>query len=314
MNINGFFDEEGKNAEATAEESFNKEEWAELKQAERDAMKETVPDQLKLIRDEAEWRESFLQMTGRLRKNYSLRNLILINSQCPEASLLFGFDDWKAKGYRINQGEKGIRIYEPSRINSEDGSIKTVFNVRSVFDISQTNAPEALVVATSYDKEKLINAIAAASPYPIYPVEDLPNGIFARTIEGKILIRKGATPRQVFGPLFREVLRLRIGLKEGAPEGPCAVFAASCSSFIITKHYGLEGEMSDFAALINPPEEIISLEPDAFGGLLDTAIKAAGKLFADMSFMLEERQRELDKPKQAAIEEKKTKEKEGRTI
>lgn len=98
---------------------------------------------------------------------YSERNSLLIDEQFKGAKAVGSFKFWSNQGYKINKGEKGIKILVPVNItyfkdknNNEkqlkyatkeekekiknkeiDTYSKTYFNVGYVFDISQTNAP-----------------------------------------------------------------------------------------------------------------------------------------------------------------------------
>ncbi len=99
--------------------------------------------------------------------NYSERNALLIDEQFKGAKAVGSFKFWSNQGYKINKGEKGIKILVPVNItyfkdkNNNEKQLKyatkeereriknkeintytrTYFNVGYVFDISQTNAP-----------------------------------------------------------------------------------------------------------------------------------------------------------------------------
>lgn len=99
--------------------------------------------------------------------NYSERNSLLIDDQFKGATAVGSFKFWSNQGYKINKGEKGIKILVPVDItyfkdkNGDEKQLKYAtkeekkmiknkeietytrkyFNVGYVFDISQTNAP-----------------------------------------------------------------------------------------------------------------------------------------------------------------------------
>ncbi len=99
--------------------------------------------------------------------NYSERNTLLINEQFEGAKAVGSFKFWSKQGYKINKGEKGIKILVPVDItyfkdkNNNEKQLKYAtkeekekiknkeietyarkyFNIGYVFDISQTNAP-----------------------------------------------------------------------------------------------------------------------------------------------------------------------------
>lgn len=81
--------------------------------------------------------------------NYSMRNAALVWSQCPDASAVAGFHDWRKAGRVVRKGEKGIAILAPMARKREDGSEGSElagFRVVYVFDVSQTD-PIAVGVA-----------------------------------------------------------------------------------------------------------------------------------------------------------------------
>lgn len=51
---------------------------------------------------------------------YSLGNQLLIFAQRPTATDARGFQAWKAAGYQVRKGERGIAIYAPMRLRVED--------------------------------------------------------------------------------------------------------------------------------------------------------------------------------------------------
>lgn len=295
MSMNNFFGEAQEDQTKDLKgDSFDREAWVKLKQAEREAMQETVPQQLVLIRDEKDWRKAYLDLMARMGRKYSTRNLVLISAQCPEAVKLSDYESWSQKGYRINKGERAILIYEPAEITGEDGEKKTVYNVRQVFDISQTNASLREEKELPFTKGQILNAIAGSSPWRIVPDAELGTVVRADQKAQEIRIRKGAEPRELFGRLLREVLRARIELRDDITPGAESVFAASAGAYVLSRRYRLETALDDFPALEKLPEEIRGMEPAEFEKLLDVAGKAANHLSRNISRLLGEKEKEED--------------------
>lgn len=96
-------------------------------------------------REWTRWLEFCSQLHG-----YSLRNLMLIQSQCPHATQVAGFRAWQAMGRQVRKGEKSLKIlgYSPvkvERTNAQGEEVEELlprFPVLSVFDISQTDPIE----------------------------------------------------------------------------------------------------------------------------------------------------------------------------
>ena len=139
--------------------------------------------------------------------SYSFNNCLLIAMQCPHASYVTGYSNWKTSFNRIvRKGEKAIRIIAPCPYKSKDKDTgeekeQLYFRTASVFDVSQTmQIPEteeiplglAELTGTVADYDKLLEAIISVSPVPVF-FEDIPGeakGYFSET-EGKIVIKQG---------------------------------------------------------------------------------------------------------------------------
>lgn len=104
--------------------------------------------------------------------NYSSRNAMMIQMQRPGATAVGSFAKFKSMGYKVNKGEKGIKIFVPTKVTVfyrqdkegnktatrlrnatqeekqkiKDGSIqtqaKTFYKIGTVFDAPQTNMPK----------------------------------------------------------------------------------------------------------------------------------------------------------------------------
>ena len=86
---------------------------------------------------------------------YSFGNVMLIMSQCPDATRVAGYRTWQSLGRQVRRGERGIRILAPSPWRREplptdppsavdaDGMVHGLsFRVVSVFDQAQTDGEE----------------------------------------------------------------------------------------------------------------------------------------------------------------------------
>ena len=76
--------------------------------------------------------EKFKQYINTMNKfhNYSTRNIILINSQNPEASFVKGYKSWQNDvGHQVQKGEKGIQILAPNMYSlSGESAIRDIEN------------------------------------------------------------------------------------------------------------------------------------------------------------------------------------------
>lgn len=95
--------------------------------------------------------EKFNAFEAQLIGGFSQKNTWMIYVQNPEATECAGFNKWKAAGRIVRKGEKGLKIFAPTKkkVRDEDGNVvqnskgedeeEKFFVMVSVFDISQTD-------------------------------------------------------------------------------------------------------------------------------------------------------------------------------
>ena len=72
----------------------------------------------------------------------STTNAVLAIMQRPAASVLGGFNQWRAAGRQVRKGEHGIMIWAPTKNRDED-SDRPGFVPITLFDVAQTDESEA---------------------------------------------------------------------------------------------------------------------------------------------------------------------------
>lgn len=117
---------------------LSKEEYAEKKRAEKEKVYQMIDDAAREIVSDPEKFKSFLDTQSRMDR-YSAANALLIYSQYPQATQLKDFDDWGKDNVKITKGAKSISILEPVEYTRADGSPGISYNVKKVFDVTQTN-------------------------------------------------------------------------------------------------------------------------------------------------------------------------------
>lgn len=125
----------------------------------------SIAAQVEELRDSEQWRRylDFLQAFH----TYSLGNVLLILSQCPEATHVAGFRKWQGLGRQVRKGERALKIfgYSTKKITRDDEedqeqeqgpthtredengqrvTVRVRYPVLSVFDISQTDPIEGV--------------------------------------------------------------------------------------------------------------------------------------------------------------------------
>ena len=173
---------------------------------------------------------------------YSLNNVMLIHMQCPNATLVAGFNKWRDQfGRHVKKGEKGIKIIAPAPYKKkieemkldpdtkapvldkdgnavmEEKEVKIpVFKVVSVFDVSQTDGkplPQLASDLTGNVKqyEVFMEALRRSSPVPLKmePMAAEMDGYFDPENQ-RIAIRTGMSEIQTVSAAIHEITHAKL--------------------------------------------------------------------------------------------------------
>ena len=162
-------------------EDFDKEAWAAKKKAERDevyALADATAEEV--CADGGKFRD-YLDVQANFR-HYSATNALLILATKPDARRLGDKDFWRDQGVYIKRQEFGrpIKIVESNgEYTRDDGSIGVSYNIKRVYDISQTTSRMRAQPPVSHDARALLGALIYKKPVPIQSVDELPDGMGA---------------------------------------------------------------------------------------------------------------------------------------
>lgn len=243
----------------TPDEAFNKEEWAASKQAERGEVYEMMDAATTSVLSNGEDFRRYLDTLSKFDR-YSAGNILLILTQMPEATQLRDFDGWKEKNANIKKNEKGIRILEPGdEYTREDGTTGVSYNVKKVFDISQTTARREQQRERP-DARQIIRALMQASPVTVNITEDLPPDVGAHydSKNGVINIRRGMSAQDIVRTLSQEIAHAEMDGQDGKYDRGSAAFTAYCVSYVVCKKEGFDVSRFSFDRM---PESFASMEP-----------------------------------------------------
>ncbi len=209
-------------------------------------------------------------------RHYSYGNALLILFQCPTASCVAGYNDWKKKfGRQVKQYEKGIRILAPCQftylvereqidpatgqpLRDADGKPLTEkrrenatrFRVVTVFDVSQTEGRELPSLVSELtgdipDFENVYARLAALSPLPVEqgPVPGTAKG-YASFLENRIVIRPGMSQTQTVKTLVHEIAHAKLHPPDLLADKPKArsekEVEAESVAFVVCQHFGID--------------------------------------------------------------------------
>jgi len=134
-------------------DEYDKEAWAAKKKAERDEVYALADATAEAVCADGGKFRDYLDVQAAFR-NYSATNALLILATKPDARRLGDKDFWRDQGVYIKRQEFGrpIKIVESNgEYTRDDGSIGVSYNIKRVYDISQTTARTRAPQAVSHD-------------------------------------------------------------------------------------------------------------------------------------------------------------------
>lgn len=272
----------------SGEQSFDKDAWAERKQAERQAVYDLADNATAAVCADGAKFHTYLDTQSHFDR-YSATNVLLIMAQMPTATQIKDFDAWKATGASIKRQQKGFSILEPgNEYQREEGSIGTSYNVKRVFDISQTTARVRIQPAVKTDERLLLKALIYHPPVPIQIVDELPGGAGALYDHEQqaIFVRRGMGATDIFRSVSTELAHAEIATMNGEYTREEASFSAYCTSYMLCKKYGVDVSGYDFSTL---PDTLRESEPQIQRAALSEIRDTAANISTRMSRALDAR-------------------------
>ncbi len=267
--------------------SFDKDTWAEKKQTERQEVYQLAEKATKDVSADGDKFKSFLDVKSRL-IHYSATNALLILEQNPLASQLKDFNGWKKAGVSIKRGENHIKILEAGKSYERgDGSIGTGWNVKHVFDVSQTTSRNQPQPAIKVEDRQLLKALIHKAPVSIQGVDELPNnmGAFYDHDQKTIFVRRGMDAHDIFRSLSKELAHAELAISNPDYNRADAGFAAYSVSYMVSKRYGVDVSAYDFSQL---PESFRKAEPQSIRAQLNQIGETAKEITGRMNRALEQ--------------------------
>ena len=201
--------------------------------------------------------------------HYSFGNTMLIFMQCPNATNVAGYHDWRRNfGRQVKRGERGITILAPCPYRrkeeveeaASDGSPVTSvqwvqrmgFRTVTVFDVSQTEGkplPELVKKLTGdvAQYESMVATLRSISPYPI-SIESFPGGAYGCCdfVEQRILVQPDMNQIQTIKTMIHEVSHAKLHAPEKTEELPqhkqrfVREMEAESVAYVVCRHFGID--------------------------------------------------------------------------
>ena len=217
----------------------------------------------------------YLTAMGRFHR-YSFTNMMLIQSQNPNATRVAGYHTWRDLGRSVRRGEKGIVIYAPvaRRAKAQDLELPLKFKDASadrpepvgfraayVFDVSQTEGqplpePSRTLGAPGPHLERLKEVVARRGIELVYfDASELIMRADGYSTGGRIKLRPALDPAEEFSVLAHELAHemLHHGPDRREFTRKVRETQAEAVAYVVSRAVGLETNRaaSDYISLYN---------------------------------------------------------------
>lgn len=217
-------------------------EFAARKKAEKEAAYETIDNSISEMMQSDESFIDYLKFQSHM-EFYSASNAILIMAQCPDATHIKSADSWNELNIRINKGETAIHILEPTEDVDKNGEQRTFYNVKKVFDISQTNAEPKPPQKLESNPKVLAISLMETAPMQKVNSDELPipnSTAFYDHDNNKLMVKTGSNPISVFRDVARELSLAEIAQGCDEYKRDECLPSANCAAYMLCQKYGID--------------------------------------------------------------------------
>lgn len=274
---------------------LSKEEYAEKKKAEKERVYQMVDDTAMQIVNNPEKFRAFLDTQSRMDR-YSAANALLIFNQLPEATQLKDFDDWGKDNVKIVKGAKSISILEPVEYARQDGTTGISYNVKKMFDVSQTNGRQTPAVSVNRDPKALITTMLDACPVEVEATNELPYpnmAAFYNNEKQTLYVKRNVGDSVAVAQcVAQEIGHAQLSINSDTYSRRDMGFQAVCIGYMLCKKYGVDTQ--NFA-IDRIPESLKEKEPKEIRAELSKTRNAMSEINSRISEELYRKKQERSK-------------------
>ena len=227
----------------TRREQLSPQEWAEKKQLEKESVYQLIDSTAEEISENPDKLKAFLDVQARMDK-YSSANALLIYSQLPEATRLKDFAGWGEDNVRVKKGAKSISILEPVEYTKSDGSQGISYNVKKMFDVSQTNGKKQPAPTLNRDTDDIIAVMVDTSPVNVELSDEMPQpgmGAFYKNEDQTLYIQRGFDDSvKLVQNIAQELAFAQLSIQSDSYSRRDMGFKAVCVGYMVCKKLGVE--------------------------------------------------------------------------
>ena len=263
---------------------LSKEDWIAKKKAERDAAYALIDDAIKEITTSPENFKMYLDTQSRMDR-YSASNALLIYKQLPEASQLKDFSGWAEEKVSIKKGAKSISIFEPSEFTKSDGSTGISYNVKKMFDVTQTKNGKLSVAPTeNRNPKKLVAAMLDTSPVAFEAVDNLPfpdkAALYDNTRQKLYVKRDVGNSTFLCQAVAEELSHAQLSCDSNSYSREKNAFNAICVGYMLCSKFGVDTKAF---AIDRIPDEWRNKEPKEIRSELSKIRTAMSEIYSRVS-------------------------------
>ena len=218
-------------------------EWKEKKQAEKDAVYQMIDETATAIVQDGDKFRAFLDTQARLDR-YSAANALLIYNQYQQATQLKDFNDWAEEKVSISKGAKSISILEPVEYAKNDGSTGISYNVKKVFDVSQTKGKQTPAPSVNRDPQALVAVMIDTSPVNVEMANELPHpnmGAFYDNNKQTLFVKKNIGDSVALCQcVAQELGHAQLSINSDTYSRRDMGYQAMCIGYMLCKKYGVD--------------------------------------------------------------------------
>lgn len=198
-------------------------------------------------------------------------------------------DFWCDQGVYIKRQEFGhpIKIVESNgEYTRDDGSIGVSYNIKRVYDISQTTSRMRAQPPVSHDARALLGALIYKKPVPIQSVDELPDdmGVLYDPEQQAIFVCRGLPANDLFCSVSKALAEAEL-VRAGDSTPETANFKAKAVSYILGKHFGVDVSRYAFDDI---PADLQEADPQTLRAELSDIRDTAFDISARMARSLEQ--------------------------
>lgn len=223
---------------------MTKEEFAKIKQQEKENLYKLIDETMNYVVCNDDNFRGYLDTQSTMDR-YSIANVLLIYNQLPQASKLKDFSDWSKENVKIKKGVKSISILEPIEYAKKDGTTGISYNVKKVFDISQTNKEISTNYNINLNAKDIAKAMLTSGVVDVKIVDDInkDNAVVHYDHQEKtIFVNKQINyDDKLLQSIAKELALSQLANDLRKPYNKTEFdFKANCIAYMLCKKYGID--------------------------------------------------------------------------